>query len=109
MLRQDSGSAAARLSSVASEKTTPQPKVSCARLRSSTVTAWAGSAFFIRRARYRPAGPAPTMVSFIASDANFAGMKKLGKNLAIGVIAFYTIKGIAVTAFLVWFAKDCQS
>lgn len=29
-------------------------------------------------------------------------MKKLGKKLAIGVILFYTIKGILVTAALLW-------
>jgi hypothetical protein len=50
------------------------------------------------------------MVSFIAPDANFGKMKKLGKNLAIGVIAFYTIKGVAVTAVMIWlFARQCGS
>jgi hypothetical protein len=29
-------------------------------------------------------------------------MKKLGKRIAIGVIAFYIIKGIAVTAIFFW-------
>ncbi len=44
----DSASAAARLSSVASENTTPKPKVSFSRLRSRTTTSFCGSAFFIR-------------------------------------------------------------
>jgi hypothetical protein len=56
----DSGSAAARLPSVWLENTTPQPKVSLARFLSSTVTSCRGSAFFISRAKYRPAGPPPT-------------------------------------------------
>ena len=29
-------------------------------------------------------------------------MKKLGKRVAIGVVAFYVIKGIVVTAILLW-------
>src|SRR5215813_6008518 len=52
-------SASMKLSSVASEKTTPKPKVSSARLRSRTVTSWVGSAFFINKAKYSPAGPPP--------------------------------------------------
>src|SRR5262249_35506219 len=52
-------SASMKLSSVASEKTTPKPKVSSARLRSKTTTSWVGSAFFISKAKYSPAGPPP--------------------------------------------------
>ena len=44
-------SASMKVSSVASEKTTPKPKVSSARLRSTTVTSWPGSAFFISKAK----------------------------------------------------------
>src|SRR5512147_2921337 len=40
-----------------SENTTPQPNVSSAAFRSTTVTSWAESAFFMRRAKYNPAGP----------------------------------------------------
>src|SRR5262249_62366025 len=54
-----SASASAKFSRVASEKTTPKPKVSSARLRSTTVTSWVGSAFFISKAKYNPAGPPP--------------------------------------------------
>ncbi len=46
-----SGSAAARLPSVWSENTTPQPNVSYGRLRSTTRTSWRGSAFLSSRAR----------------------------------------------------------
>jgi hypothetical protein len=42
------------------------------------------------------------MVSFIAADASFGKMKKLGKRVAIGVVAFYVIKGIVVTAIFLW-------
>src|SRR5262249_13410138 len=45
-----------------SEKTTPQPNVSPGRLRSITVTWWAGSCFFISRPAYSPAGPPPMHV-----------------------------------------------
>ena len=48
--------------SVWSENTTPQPKVSPARLRSSTVTSCEGLIFFISKARYKPAGPPPMQV-----------------------------------------------
>ena len=46
-----SRSASANPSSVASEKTTPKPKVSSARLRSTTTMSWAGSAIFMSRAK----------------------------------------------------------
>src|SRR5579885_384185 len=58
-------SASCRLSSVASENTTPQPNVSYGRFRSKTRTRCAGSAFFISRAKYNPAGPPPTQTMFI--------------------------------------------
>src|SRR2546427_5536574 len=62
-----SGSASRKLSSVASEKTTPKPKVSSGRLRSRTVISWAGSAFFMRIAKYSPAAPPPTETIFTRS------------------------------------------
>src|SRR2546430_1502640 len=62
-----SGSASRKLSSVASENTTPKPKVSSGRLRSSTVISCAGSAFFMRIAKYNPAGPPPTETIFTRS------------------------------------------
>ena len=46
-----SGSASAKFSSVASEKTTPNPNVSSGRLRSTTRMSWVGSAFFMSRAK----------------------------------------------------------
>ena len=46
-----SRSAWAKCSRVASEKTTPNPNVSSARFRSTTVTSCAGSAFFMRAAK----------------------------------------------------------
>jgi len=46
-----SWSASANWSRVASENTTPKPKVSSGRLRSTTVTSCAGSAFFMSRAK----------------------------------------------------------
>ncbi len=46
-----SGSASANLSRVASENTTPNPKVSSGRFRSRTVTSCSGSAFFMRAAK----------------------------------------------------------
>ncbi len=61
------GSASSKLSSVASENTTPKPKVSSGRLRSRTTTSWAGSAFFIKIAKYRPAGPPPIETIFTLS------------------------------------------
>src|SRR4051812_10549472 len=67
-------SAAAKVPSVASEKTTPKPKVSSGRLRSMTVTSWRASAFFIRIARYRPAGPPPTLTIRIKTSAAQASM-----------------------------------
>ena len=42
-------SASATCSSVASENTTPKPKVSSGRFRSTTVMSWAGSDFFMSR------------------------------------------------------------
>src|SRR5207248_2675631 len=62
-----SGSASRKLSSVASENTTPKPKVSSGRLRSSTVISCAGSVFFMRIAKYNPAGPPPTETIFTRS------------------------------------------
>src|SRR5690606_18256907 len=59
------GSLAARLSSVSSERTTPQPKVSSGRLRSNTTTSCAASRSFIEIAKYRPAGPPPSTATFI--------------------------------------------
>ena len=53
------GSFFQRLSSVSLEKTTPQPKVSSGRLRSTTRTSCAGSRSFIEIAKYSPAGPPP--------------------------------------------------
>src|ERR1700753_588833 len=53
------GSAARKLSSVWSEKTTPQPKVSSGRFRSYTSIRVAGNALRSRMALYNPAGPPP--------------------------------------------------
>ncbi len=55
----DSASAARRFASVWSLSTTPQPKVSKGRLRSTTVIWRAGLRAFISSAKYRPAGPPP--------------------------------------------------
>jgi len=46
-----SGSASAKVSSVASEKTTPNPNVSWGLLRSTTRMSCAGSVFFMSRAK----------------------------------------------------------
>ena len=54
---------------VASENTTPQPKVSYGRLRSTTVMSWPGSSFFISRANVRPAGPPPMQTMRMQSSA----------------------------------------
>ena len=54
-----------RLSSVSFENTTPQPKVSSGRLRSTTSTSCAGSRSFIEIAKYSPAGPAPMQTIFM--------------------------------------------
>ncbi|MCY1384875.1 hypothetical protein D9M69_731800 [compost metagenome] len=51
---------------VASENTTPQPKVSYGRLRSITVTSFSGFCSFMSRPKYRPAGPPPMQAIFIA-------------------------------------------
>ncbi len=59
------GSARCRLPSVWSEKTTPQPKVSYGRLRSTTVMSCDGSCRFISKAKYRPAGPPPIQTIFM--------------------------------------------
>ena len=59
-----SGSAACRLPSVWSEKTTPQPKVSYGLLRSTTTISCEGSCFFISSAKYRPEGPPPMQTIF---------------------------------------------
>ena len=58
------GSASKKLSRVASEKTTPKPKVSSGPLRSMTVTWCRGSARFIKIAKYRPAAPPPIATIF---------------------------------------------
>jgi hypothetical protein len=52
-----SGSAARRLPSVWSEKTTPQPKVSSGRLRSSTVTWWRGIGLLEQEGEVQPRRP----------------------------------------------------
>ena len=52
-------------SMVASENTTPQPKVSYGLLRSTTVMSCAGSCIFINRPKYRPAGPPPIQTIFM--------------------------------------------
>ena len=57
-------SQARMLSIVASENTTPQPKVSYGRLRSTTVMSWRGDSCFISSAKYRPAGPPPMQTMF---------------------------------------------
>src|SRR6476646_4393603 len=54
------------LSTVRSEKTTPQPKVTPGGFRSNTSISCAASRSFIVIAKYRPAGPAPTQAIFIA-------------------------------------------
>src|SRR6266850_1676155 len=59
-----SGSASRNLSRVASEKTTPKPKVSSGRLRSRSTISCEGSAFFVRIAKYRLAGPPPIATIF---------------------------------------------
>jgi len=59
-----SGSASRKLSRVASEKTTPKPKVSSGRLRSRITISCEGSAFFVRIAKYRLAGPPPIATIF---------------------------------------------
>ena len=53
------GSLAAMLPNASSDSTTPQPNVSSALLRSSTVTSCDGSRNFIEMAKYNPAGPPP--------------------------------------------------
>src|SRR6267142_5523425 len=58
------GSASKKLSRVASEKTTPKPKVSSGPLRSMTVTWCRGSARLIKIAKYRPAAPPPIATIF---------------------------------------------
>src|SRR5690606_29586834 len=74
--RRVSSSAPLRFSSVWSENTTPQPKVSSGRLRSYTVMSWVGSCFFIRIAKYRPAGPPPMQTIFMAlSGLGLAGWR----------------------------------
>src|SRR6476659_6598097 len=58
------------------------PSVASGRLRSMTVTSWRASAFFIRMARYRPAGPPPTLTIRIktsAAQASMAAGKPRGK------------------------------
>ena len=64
-----SGSACAKLPSVASENTTPQPKVSSGRLRSITVMSCRGSAFFMRMEKYSPAGPPPMQTIFMPAPS----------------------------------------
>src|SRR6185436_8505751 len=62
-----SGSAAARLPSVASENTTPNPNVSAGRLRSKITTSCSGALRLTRMPRYSPAGPPPMQAIFTAS------------------------------------------
>ena len=64
--RADCGSLAAKFSTVWSEKTTPQPKVTPGALRSNTSTSCAASRSFIEIAKYSPAGPPPMHAIFIA-------------------------------------------
>ena len=67
------GSAARRLPSVWSENTTPQPKVSYGRLRSTTTMSCDGSCSFISSAKYRPAGPPPMHTIFMTPPEPAAG------------------------------------
>ena len=53
------GSACSMPPSVSSEKTTPKPKVSSARLRSQTVISWSAPSCLASAAKYRPPGPPP--------------------------------------------------
>ena len=53
------GSLRLKLPSVSSDSTTPQPKVSCGRLRSTTTISWSAWRRFIAIAKYSPAGPPP--------------------------------------------------
>src|SRR5262249_48500947 len=62
-----SRSASATCSRVASEKTTPKPKVSSGRFRSTTVMSWVGSDFFLSRLEQSSAGPPPIDTILIAS------------------------------------------
>src|SRR5881296_2246047 len=52
---------------VSSENTTPHPNVASGGFRSKTVIPCDGSAFFMRSAKYRPAGPAPTTATLTPS------------------------------------------
>ena len=61
-----SASLCSRNASVRSESTMPQPKVSSGPSRSITVISCAGSCFFIKIAKKRPAGPPPSTVTFMA-------------------------------------------
>src|SRR5262245_5568324 len=57
-----------KLASVSSDSTTPQPKVSCARLRSITTISWAGSRSCMAMAKYSPAGPPPRQAMRMATS-----------------------------------------
>ena len=64
-------SATRKFSSVASEKTTPQPNVSRGRLRSNRRTGQVGLRAFRSIPRYSPAGPPPMQVTRIVSRLHF--------------------------------------
>src|SRR5438270_3274921 len=65
MVAAETGSLAVMFSTVRSEKTTPQPKVTPGALRSKISISCAGSRSFIEMAKYRPAGPPPMQAIFI--------------------------------------------
>ena len=62
----ETGSLRVMLSTVRSEKTTPQPKVTPGALRSNISISCAGSRSFIEMAKYSPAGPPPMQAIFTA-------------------------------------------
>ena len=93
------GSAAWIRSSVASENTTPKPKVSSARLRSNTVTSRSGTALFASAAANRPPGPPPriairtggapwstTMSCFTPGNRRLTHMRSLDKGRSPGTL-----------------------
>src|SRR5947199_117716 len=72
------------LPSVSLEKTTPQPNVSSGRFLSKTLISTRGNAFFMRIAKYRPAGPPPTLTIFMKSDASRRRSVRLARRLLGG-------------------------
>jgi hypothetical protein len=64
-------------SSRSSQKTTPQPWVIPAGLRSTTVMSWASFERFINRAKKSPAGPPPTQTIFMCSLSSVEGALRL--------------------------------